>query len=90
MTHMIVRHGVEDFDRWYAVFKSHAGAQAGSGLRPRMVLRDAEDPHVVVMWFEIDSVEAAEAFMATPEAAEAGSEAGVVGEAQVWYLEDRA
>jgi len=90
MPHMICRHGVEDFDTWYAVFKQHDGAQADSGMRTRMVMRDAEDPNMVIMWFEVDSAEAAMAFTQTPEAAAAGEEAGVTGEMEVWFLEDSA
>ena len=86
MLHMICTHRVRDYDAWYAVFREHADAQAESGLRIRRVMRDAEDPDRVVMWFEVDDPDRARAFMATPAAAEAGERSGVVGPAEVWFL----
>ena len=88
MTHWICRHKVEDFDRWYEVFKRDATAQTKAGIRTMYVMRDAEDPNTVVMWFEVASREAARAFTGTPAAAEAGEEAGVVGELESWFLEE--
>ena len=89
MTHWICRHQVEDFDRWYAVFRDDAAAQAAAGIRTKFVMRDADDPNTVVMWFEIESEEAALAFTETPEAAEAGEKAGVVGGMESWFLTER-
>ena len=88
MTHWICRHRVEDFDRWYEVFKRDAGAQQAAGIRTKYVMRDAEDPNTVVMWFEVEDKARALAFTETPEAAEAGREAGAVGELQTWFLEE--
>lgn len=88
MTHMIFRHGVEDFDRWYAVLKEDAGAQEASGMCLKFVMRDAEDPHTVYLWFEVDDPAAALAFTQTPEAAETGERAGSRGEMQTWVLEE--
>ena len=90
MPHMICRHRVADFEHWYAVFKEHAAAQTDSGMRVRYVMRDAEDPHMVVLWFEVDDVDAARAFTETPEAAAAGKEAGAVGTMDTWFMEDLA
>ncbi len=87
MPHLIFRHKVVDFDPWYRVFREHAAAQADSGMRVVHVLRDAADPQQVVLWFEVDDVEAALAFTRTPEAAAAGKESGAVGGMDTWRLE---
>ena len=48
MTYLLVRHKVEDFDAWKAVFDSHVQGQKDAGLGVERVLRNLDDPSEVV------------------------------------------
>ena len=88
---MLCRNRVRDFARWKAVFDSHAGAQRDAGLRPVNLWRRVEDSNDVFFLFEVTDLDAARAFIADPEAAEAGEESGVLdGECHFLESDDSA
>lgn len=76
MPHLLVRHKVRDFARWKRVFDSHAAAQQKAGLHIRHVLRNADDPSEVVLFFESDDLAKARAFVTSPEVPGTQDEAG--------------
>ena len=88
MDYMICRHRVADYDKWRAVFDSHAAAQAEAGLHVLHVLRDASDPPMVVMLFRVADRAKAESFVTAPGAREAGDVSGVIGKAEIMFLQD--
>ena len=55
MNFMLCKHKVADFEKWHAVFRSHAEAQREAGLHILHVLRDASDPDVLVRWVFADN-----------------------------------
>src|ERR1035438_2457063 len=59
MAHLLVRHKVDDFDRWKAVFDGHATAQRTAGITVTHVMRNVEDPGEVVLVFDVEDVERA-------------------------------
>jgi hypothetical protein len=75
---LLCRNRVVDFSSWKAVFDSHAPAHRAAGLHLRDLWRDMENPNTVFFVFEVDSLDAARAFINAPGAAEAGKAAGVV------------
>ncbi len=87
MKHLLCKHEVADFDKWYAVFSSHGDAQKESGLRLINLLRDAVNPNLVVMWFEVEDMDKANAFMSAPEAYAAAEKSGVIGTPEVHFLD---
>lgn len=88
MPYLFVRQRVRDFDRWYAVFASHAEAQKQAGFRDLELLRDVHDPNVVVCFFRVDDMAAARAFTEAPEAGEAAFESGIIGKPEILWLDD--
>lgn len=88
MAYLYVRHKVEDFDRWFAVFESHRPAHRESGFGEVHVSRDCADPDIVVLFFEVLDMEKARAFTETPESYEAKDESGVVGDPLALWLEE--
>jgi len=86
MNYLFVRQKVEDFDKWYAVFASHAEAQCEAGLRDLQLLRDTADPNVVVCFFRFDDLDKARAFTGSPDADDAKTESGIIGEPDVLWL----
>lgn len=87
MTYLFVRHKVADFETWKKVFDSHAAAQEESGLILDRLLHADGDPPEVIMLFKVTDVDKANAFMNTPEAAEAKDVSGVIGEPDFFYCE---
>lgn len=88
MTYLLVQHKVVDFDKWYSVFKSHAEAQRKAGLKDLQLLRDAEDPNIIVCFFKIDDMEKAKAFTESRHSHEAQKESGVIGEPEILLLDE--
>ncbi len=84
---LLCRNRVIDFDRWWSVFTTHPSEHEAAGLRLEAVWLNSDDPVEVFFIFEVTDRVSAEAFMATPEANEAGEKAGVI-EGEVWFLED--
>ncbi len=78
MTYMISRNRVQDFERWRAVFASHADAHRAAGLHFTGLWRDVKEPDNFFFMFRVESIERAEEFIHAPESAQAGADAGVI------------
>ena len=88
MTHMLCKHRVHDFERWYRIFASHAETQKKSGFHLLYLLRDTNDLNHIVYLFRVDDVNTAKSFIGTPGAAGAGEESGIVGTPEIILLND--
>ena len=78
MTYLLCRNRVTDFERWKAVFDSHAEAHRDAGLRLRDLWRDLAEPNNVFFLFEVTDLERARAFIDDPQAADAAGDSGVI------------
>jgi hypothetical protein len=78
LIHLLCRNRVSDYDRWKAVFDSHADAHRAAGLVLRKLWRSTEDPDEVFFLFSVESVARAREFMNAPDSAAAGPAAGVL------------
>lgn len=87
MTYLFVRHKVANFKAWKSVFDSHTVDQEESGLVIDRLLHTDGVPPEVIMIFRVTDVDKANAFMNTPEAAEAKDVSGVIGEPEFFYCE---
>ena len=88
MPYLLVRHRVADFDRWYSVFKSHAEAQREAGLSDLQLLRDAEDPNIIVCLFKVADMDKARAFTQSGDSHQAQKDSGVIGTPEVLLLKE--
>ncbi len=86
MNYLFVRQKVEDFDKWYAVFTSHAEAQRQAGLVDLQLLRDVSDPNTIVCFFRVEDLEKARAFTGSPDAEDAQVDSGIIGTPDVLWL----
>ena len=73
----VIRHSVDDFDTWKAVYDGFAPIQAEHGVRAHQVLRSTENPTDVIVTHTFDSPEAAPRSSHHAELKEAMGEAGV-------------
>ena len=87
MKYLMVKHKVEDFERWHKVFASHAQAQREAGLKDPQVFRSADDPNRVTFLFRVEDVDKMRAFSESGEAAAARKSSGVMGEPEVFLLD---
>jgi hypothetical protein len=76
MTTLVVRHTVEDFDRWSNGYKEHGTVRRSHGATGDRVLRDGNQ---VLALIDFPDEAAAAAFQADPSLGEAMHTAGVVG-----------
>ncbi len=86
MYYLLCKHKVADYEQWRRVFDSGAEAQKASGLRVLHVLRDTNDPDLVVMLFEAEDLERAKQFTEAPSAGESAACSGIIGAPEVLFL----
>ncbi len=60
-----IEHAVPDFDGWKLAFDSDPAGRRQSGVRRYWIFRAADDPKYVLIDLEFDSVNQAEALLAT-------------------------
>ena len=87
MAHLLVIHTVEDFARWKAAFDDHENTRRTSGGGDYQLLRNAHNPNEVVVLFDWDSVENAQAFASSDNLREAMQKAGVVSKPNIYFLD---
>ena len=83
---LLVRNRVKDADRWKRVFDAQAAAGAAAGLTVLHVWRSVDAPDQVFFLLDVEDREKAEAYMASPESAAVGVEAGAI-DGEVHFLE---
>lgn len=84
---LLVRNRVKDFDHWKSVFDAQEAAGMAAGLSVERVWRSADKDDEVFFILSVEDRARAEAYMATPEAAAVGEEAGAL-EGEFWFLEE--
>jgi hypothetical protein len=86
----LVHHKVADYDAWRQVYDSVRDVQRGGGVKYEHVLRDADDPSMVVVVHHFADRASAEAFFAQDELKGAMRQAGVdLGSLRIEYLDDQ-
>jgi hypothetical protein len=83
---MHCRNRVVDFDKWHAVFASHAQAHRDAGLVLLNLWRGLDDPEEVFFVFEVTNMKKAREFISNPAAAAAAKGSGVL-EGEYHFLE---
>lgn len=84
---LLVRNRVKDIEHWKKVFDEQELAGLSAGLSVKAVWRSADREDEVFFILGVEDRERAEAYMATPEAAAVGEEAGAL-EGEFWFLEE--
>lgn len=88
MAKAIVQHHVEDYDRWYPVFKEHGDVRRSFGATGHAIFRVTDDPNTVVIVNEFSTVDGARAFATDPSLPEVMKRAGVDVAPQVWICDE--
>jgi heme-degrading monooxygenase HmoA len=88
MTYLLVRHKVEDFAQWKAVFDEHGAARKAGGSQGAQVLRNVNDPSEQVIITEWPDLDHARNFAGSPDLRQAMQRAGVIGMPDIIFLEE--
>ena len=83
---LLVRNRVQDADAWKRVFDRRTAVGAAAGLTVLHVWRWVDAPDQVFFLLDVEDRARAEAFMASPESAAVGVEAGAL-DGEVHFLE---
>ena len=84
---LLVRNRVKDVDHWKRVFDAQEAAGMAAGLSVKQVWRSADKADEMFFILGVEDRERVEAYMATPEAAAVGEEAGAL-DGEYWFLEE--
>ena len=84
----LVRHKVEDYQKWKPVFDEHRPAVKQSGSKGGRLLRNADDSNEIVILLEWDALEDARQFYGSEDLRETMQRAGVADQADIYFLEE--
>ncbi len=84
---VIVRHEVADYARWKLAFDGHASARAAAGVVGHAVNRGVENPNLVVVYLQAESLDAVRAFAASDDLKQVMQNAGIVGAPQIAFVQ---
>lgn len=90
MAHILVKHKIEDYDKWKKAFDEHADYRSKNGSKGGKVFRNSNDPNELFVLLEWDSIENAQKFGASDQTKEAMMNAGVVGMPSIYFVEEAA
>jgi hypothetical protein len=81
----IVRHEVRDYAAWKRGFDAHAEARARAGIIGHAVNRSAQNPNVVVVYLQAESLDPLRAFASSPDLKKVMQEVGVIGAPDITF-----
>ena len=88
MVHVLVRHKVEDYNNWRAVFDDALMMRRNAGELSFRVFRNYEDANEVSVLCDFDSFDQARKFLTSPELKKAMQAAGVAEAPHIEYLHE--
>lgn len=90
MTDILVRHRVEQYDRWKNVFDKLVDTRKSSGEKSFRILRPEDDPDNLYLFFEWDSAEHAREFFKSPALKDAMQNGGVAEAPEIHFMKQAA
>ena len=88
MPYLLIRHKVEDYARWKLGFDEHGATRKANGSKGGYLLRNADDPNEVLIFFEWDDLEKARQFAQSEELRETMQQFGVLDRPDLYFLEE--
>jgi len=88
MVHVLIRHKVEDYNRWRATFDDALMMRRNAGEQSYRVFRNYEDANEVTVLCDFDTLEHAKAFANSSGLKTAMQASGVIDAPAVQYLQE--
>jgi heme-degrading monooxygenase HmoA len=88
MPYMLVRHKVEDYEKWKPVFDEHQSTRRESGGKGGYLFRNADDPNETLILLAWEDLEDARRFAQSQDLRETMQRAGVAEQPEIFFLED--
>jgi hypothetical protein len=82
----IVRHAVADFGAWKKAFDEHARVRTAAGIVGHAVNRGIDNPNLVVVYLQAESLEELRQFTASADLKDALKRAGVEGSPAITFV----
>jgi hypothetical protein len=79
----IVKHRVANYEAWKTAFDAHAAARGAAGIVGHAVNRSADDPNLVVIYLQAESLDSLRSFSASADVKQVMQQAGVQGAPEV-------
>ena len=89
MATLFVRHPVADYAEWRRVYDSIGAIQKAGGVVADSVYQSVDDPNDVTVTHDFATIEAARAFVLSPDLKAAMEKAGVCGPPAIWFAAKR-
>ena len=87
MPYALIRHKVEDYERWKPVFDEDAVNRESIGSMGGYLFRNADDPNELLILFEWDELKNVRQFGRSEELREKMQQAGVADRPDFYFLE---
>ena len=87
MATLFVRHQAEDYAAWRRTYDAFQSTAKTLGVQSDVVYQAVGDPNDITVSHEFATVEAAQAFVSSPELRAAMHDAGVVGAPTIWVAQ---
>ncbi len=88
MVTMFARHKVSDYVNWKRVYDEFASVRKEKGVKGAGVLRDPNDPDIIIIMHHFEDMNAAKGFADSEDLKSAMAKAGVSGPPEIWFGED--
>ena len=87
MSHLFVRHTVENYDTWKSAYDEDAVSRQSFGLKEIALHRGAENANDVTAVFELESLGRAQEYVGSDDLKEKMMKAGVQGMPEIWFTD---
>jgi hypothetical protein len=84
---MLIRHKVKNFTTWKEGYDAHAPKRSEAGLTEKYLLRSTHAPNEVIMLFEAQDINRAQAFAESADLRETMQSVGVIDKPDVYFLQ---
>ncbi len=88
MATVIIRHKVEDYAKWKAVYDEVLPFRQSSGIKGARLLRSADNPNEIVVVDEFDDMDKARQFAQSEDLKQAMQKAGVSDHPDIYFLDE--
>ena len=86
MVNILVKHKVDDYNNWKAKFDAVEDMRRFGGEKSYKIMHPNNEPNNIILLFEWDNYENANAYMNSPQLKEAMEQAGVIEAPEITFV----